>query len=169
VSSHQRSAALEFGAEAANSAADAQGMVFGHAVRETPEFLPAPLYYAHKILQTLSDARHSGAETVLGPDAKSQVTLRYEYGKPVEVTQIVLSHQHLVESLTSEDIADLVRPYVKAVLPEGWITPKTVWHVNPTGKFFIGGPDGDCGLTGRKTAVDTYGGAAPQGGGSVFR
>ena len=101
-----------------------------------------------------------------GPDAKSQVTVRYQNGKPVEATQIVVSHQHLVESLTSEEVADLVRPYVKAALPEGWITPKTVWHVNPTGKFFIGGPDGDCGLTGRKIIVDTYGGAAPHGGGA---
>jgi S-adenosylmethionine synthetase len=94
------------------------------------------------------------------------VTVRYQYGKPVEATQIVVSHQHLVESLTSEDVADLVRPYVVAALPEGWITPKTVWHVNPTGKFYIGGPDGDSGLTGRKIIVDTYGGAAPHGGGA---
>jgi S-adenosylmethionine synthetase len=143
-----------------------QGIMFGYACRETPEFMPAPLYYAHKILQTISQARHSGAEKTLGPDAKSQVTVRYQYGKPVEATQIVVSHQHLVESLTSEDVANLVRPYVTAALPEGWITAKTVWHINPTGKFHIGGPDGDCGLTGRKIIVDTYGGAAPHGGGA---
>ena len=92
--------------------------------------------------------------------------MRYQYGKPVEATQIVVSHQHLVESLTSEYVANLVRPYVTAVLPEGWITENTVWHINPTGKFHIGGPDGDCGLTGRKIIVDTYGGAAPHGGGA---
>jgi S-adenosylmethionine synthetase len=140
--------------------------MFGYACRETPELMPAPLYYAHEILRGISKARHSGTEKTLGPDAKSQVTVRYQNGKPVEATQIVVSHQHLVESLTSEDVADLIRPYVKAALPEGWITPKTVWHVNPTGKFFIGGPDGDCGLTGRKIIVDTYGGAAPHGGGA---
>jgi S-adenosylmethionine synthetase len=143
-----------------------QGIMFGYACRETPEFLPAPLYYAHKILHVISQARHSGAETTLGPDAKSQVTVRYQNGKPVEATQIVVSHQHLVESLSSEDVERLVRPYVTAALPEGWITKKTVWHINPTGKFFIGGPDGDCGLTGRKIIVDTYGGAAPHGGGA---
>ena len=102
----------------------------------------------------------------LGPDAKSQVTVRYQNGKPVEATQIVVSHQHLIEQLTSEEVAALVRPYVIAALPQSWITPKTVWHINPTGKFFIGGPDGDCGLTGRKIIVDTYGGAAPHGGGA---
>ena len=143
-----------------------QGIMFGYACRETPELMPAPLYYSHEDPDRISKARHSGAEKTLGPDAKSQVTVRYQNGKPVEATQIVVSHQHLVESLTSEEVADLVRPYVKAALPEGWITPKTVWHINPTGKFFIGGPDGDCGLTGRKIIVDTYGGAAPHGGGA---
>ena len=97
------------------------------------------------------------------------MTVRYQNGKPVEATQIVVSHQHLVESRTSEDVADLVRPYVKAALPEGWITPRTVWHVNPTGKFFIGGPDGDCGLTGRKIIVDTYGGSAASRRWRLFR
>ncbi len=140
--------------------------MFGYACRETPELMPAPIYYAHKILREISRARHAGREKVLGPDAKSQVTVRYEKGKPVEATQIVVSHQHLVESLTSEEVGELVRPYVKAALPEGWITDKTVWHINPTGKFFIGGPDGDCGLTGRKIIVDTYGGSAPHGGGA---
>jgi S-adenosylmethionine synthetase len=128
--------------------------------------MPAPIYYAHKILREISRARHLGGEKVLGPDAKSQVTVRYLNGKPVAATQIVVSHQHLVESLTSEEVGRLVRPYVEAALPEGWITDKTVWHINPTGKFFIGGPDGDCGLTGRKIMVDTYGGSAPHGGGA---
>ena len=166
---HAQSADIAQGVDAVGNkdeGAGDQGIMFGYACRETPEFMPAPLYYAHKILQTISQARHSGAEKTLGPDAKSQVTVRYQYGKPVEATQIVVSHQHLVESLTSEDVANLVRPYVTAALPEGWITEKTVWHINPTGKFHIGGPDGDCGLTGRKIIVDTYGGAAPHGGGA---
>jgi len=143
-----------------------QGIMFGHACRETPELMPAPLYYAHKILHSLSEARRSGKEKSLGPDAKSQVTLRYENGAPVEATQIVVSHQHVDESLTSDDVQRIIRPYVEKALPAGWITSKTIWHVNPTGKFFIGGPDGDCGLTGRKIIVDTYGGAAPHGGGA---
>ena len=166
---HAQSADIAQGVDAGGNkdeGAGDQGIMFGYACRETPELMPAPLYYAHEILRAISKARHSGAEKTLGPDAKSQVTVRYQNGKPVEATQIVVSHQHLVESLTSEDVADLVRPYVKAALPEGWITPKTVWHINPTGKFFIGGPDGDCGLTGRKIIVDTYGGAAPHGGGA---
>jgi S-adenosylmethionine synthetase len=166
---HAQSADIAQGVDAAGNkdeGAGDQGIMFGYACKETPELLPAPLYYAHKILHTISRARHSGAEKTLGPDAKSQVTVRYRNGKPVEATQIVVSHQHLVESLTSEDVADLVRPYVTAALPSGWITAKTVWHINPTGKFYIGGPDGDCGLTGRKIIVDTYGGAAPHGGGA---
>jgi S-adenosylmethionine synthetase len=140
--------------------------MFGYACNETPELMPAPLYYAHNILKLLSDARRSGAEKSLGPDAKSQVTVRYENGAPVEATQIVVSHQHTDASLSSEDVGRIVRPYVEKALPAGWITPNTVWHINPTGKFFIGGPDGDCGLTGRKIIVDTYGGAAPHGGGA---
>ena len=143
-----------------------QGIMFGYACNETPELMPAPIYYAHKILHVLSDARRSGKEKGLGPDAKSQVTVRYENGKPVGVTQIVVSHQHTIESMTSDDVTNIIRPYVTAALPAGWITPKTVWHINPTGKFYIGGPDGDCGLTGRKIIVDTYGGAAPHGGGA---
>src|SRR3984885_14824410 len=134
-----------------------QGIMFGYACRETPELMPAPLYYAHRILHSLSTARRSGVEKRLGPDAKSQVTVRYENGKPVEATQIVVSHQHVDEDLTSRDVE---------ALPQGWITDKTAWHVNPTGKFFIGGPDGDTGLTGRKIIVDTYGGSAPHGGGA---
>ena len=145
-----------------------QGIMFGYASRETPELLPAPIYYAHKILETLTTARkaNNGPAGKLGPDAKSQVTVRYEDGKPVGVTQIVLSTQHLDESLTSADVRKIVEPYIREALPEGWITKDTVWHVNPTGKFVVGGPDGDAGLTGRKIIVDTYGGAAPHGGGA---
>ena len=145
-----------------------QGIMFGYASRETPELLPAPIYYAHKILEVLTEARKSGVgpAAVLGPDAKSQVTVRYEDGKPVGVTQIVLSTQHLDESLTSADVRKIVEPYIREALPQGWITADTVWHVNPTGKFVVGGPDGDAGLTGRKIIVDTYGGAAPHGGGA---
>jgi len=143
-----------------------QGIMFGYACRDTPELMPAPLYYSHKILRLISEARHSGKEAVLGPDAKSQVTVRYENGKPAGVTQIVVSHQHLIESMTSAQVRELVEPYVRKALPSGWIGKDTVWHINPTGKFFIGGPDGDTGLTGRKIIVDTYGGAAPHGGGA---
>jgi S-adenosylmethionine synthetase len=166
---HAQSADIAQGVDATGNkdeGAGDQGIMFGYACRETPELMPAPLYYAHKILREISQSRHSGAERTLGPDAKSQVTVRYQNGKPVEATQIVVSHQHLVEQLTSEEVAALVRPYVIAALPQSWITPKTIWHINPTGKFFIGGPDGDCGLTGRKIIVDTYGGAAPHGGGA---
>ena len=143
-----------------------QGIMFGYACDETPELMPAPLYYSHKILKLLADARHSGKEKALGPDAKSQVSVAYKNGKPVAATQIVVSHQHVDESLSSADVLKLVKPYVKKALPKAWITKQTVWHVNPTGKFFIGGPDGDTGLTGRKIIVDTYGGAAPHGGGA---
>ena len=166
---HPQSVDIAQGVDAAGNkdeGAGDQGIMFGYACRETPELMPAPIQYAHKILRVLSEARHAGREKALGPDAKSQVTVRYENGKPVEATQIVVSHQHLDPKLTSEDVAHLIRPYVISALPEGWITPKTVWHVNPTGKFYIGGPDGDCGLTGRKIIVDTYGGAAPHGGGA---
>ncbi|NJM37775.1 MAG: methionine adenosyltransferase [Akkermansiaceae bacterium] len=143
-----------------------QGIMFGYACKDTPELMPAPLYYSHKILRLISEARHTGKEAVLGPDSKSQVTVRYENGKPASVTQIVVSHQHLVESMTSTQVRELVEPYVRKALPSGWINKDTVWHINPTGKFFIGGPDGDTGLTGRKIIVDTYGGAAPHGGGA---
>jgi len=140
--------------------------MFGYACRETPHLMPAPLYYSHKILKLLADARHAGKEPTLLPDAKSQVTLRYAGGKPVEATQIVLSTQHAHESQTSADIRKIVEPYIRQALPKEWINEKTVWHINPTGSFVIGGPDGDCGLTGRKIIVDTYGGAAPHGGGA---
>ena len=145
-----------------------QGIMFGYASRETPELLPAPIYYAHKILETLTLARKKGegAAAKLGPDAKSQVTVQYENGKPVGVTQIVLSTQHLDENLTSADVRKIVEPYIRQSLPDGWISKDTVWHINPTGKFVIGGPDGDTGLTGRKIIVDTYGGASPHGGGA---
>ena len=145
-----------------------QGIMFGYASRETPELLPAPIYYAHKILEALTIARKAGegAAVKLGPDAKSQVTVKYENGVPVGVTTIVVSTQHVDASLNSDDVRKIIEPYVRAALPEGWISKDTVWHVNPTGKFVVGGPDGDAGLTGRKIIVDTYGGAAPHGGGA---
>ena len=166
---HEQSVDIAQGVDAAGNkdeGAGDQGIMFGYAVRETPELMPAPLYYSHKILEELAKARHSGKEKGLGPDAKSQVTVRYADGKPVEATQIVLSHQHVDESLSPADIRKLAEPYIRAALPDGWITNATVWHVNPTGKFFIGGPDGDAGLTWRKIIVDTYGGTAPHGGGA---
>ena len=145
-----------------------QGIMFGYACRETPELMPAPLYYSHKIRHDLAIARKAGKGDVglLGPDSKSQVTVRYENGKPVGVTAIVVSHQHLVQDWSSAKVREVIEPYVRKALPEGWITNDTAWHINPTGAFYIGGPDGDCGLTGRKIIVDTYGGAAPHGGGA---
>ncbi|MFM2391088.1 MAG: hypothetical protein RLZZ437_2643 [Pseudomonadota bacterium] len=143
-----------------------QGIMFGYATLETPEYMPAPIHYAHAILRRLTEARKSGQEPALRPDAKSQLTLRYANGKPVEVTSIVLSTQHESKKQKSKDIRKIVEPYIREVLPDGWITKKTEWHVNPTGTFVIGGPDGDAGLTGRKIIVDTYGGAAPHGGGA---
>jgi len=143
-----------------------QGIMFGYACRETPMLMPAPLFYSHKILSLLAQARKSGKEKQLGPDAKSQVTVQYDNGKPVGATQIVLSTQHLDADLTSNDVRKIVEPYIRQALPQGWISDKTIWHVNPTGAFVVGGPDGDCGLTGRKIIVDTYGGAAPHGGGA---
>jgi S-adenosylmethionine synthetase len=166
---HAQSADIAQGVDSSGNkdeGAGDQGIMFGYACRETPELMPAPLYYSHKILRLISEARHAGKEKHLGPDAKSQVTVRYENGKPVGVTQIVVSHQHLVEDMTSAQIRAAVEPYVKAALPADWISKDTVWHINPTGKFYIGGPDGDTGLTGRKIIVDTYGGAAPHGGGA---
>jgi S-adenosylmethionine synthetase len=166
---HEQSADIAQGvdeAEGKDEGAGDQGIMFGYAVNETPELMPAPIFYAHKILRDLAEARHSGAEPALGPDAKSQLTLRYVDGKPVEVSSLVLSTQHLDENLSSDDIRQIVAPYIEKALPEGWLTDQTIWHVNPTGKFVIGGPDGDAGLTGRKIIVDTYGGAAPHGGGA---
>ena len=143
-----------------------QGIMFGYACRETLELMPAPILYSHKILRLLAEARKSGREPRLGPDAKSQVTLRYVNGVPVEAVQIVVSTQHVDESMTSHDVREVIEPYVRQALPADWLTRDTAWHVNPTGAFVIGGPDGDCGLTGRKIIVDTYGGAAPHGGGA---
>jgi S-adenosylmethionine synthetase len=166
---HAQSAHIAQGVDASGNkdeGAGDQGIMFGYACTETPALMPAPLFYSHKILKLLADARHSGKEKTLLPDAKSQVTLRYVNGKPVEATQIVLSTQHALESQTSADIRKIVEPYIRQALPGEWINEKTVWHINPTGSFVIGGPDGDCGLTGRKIIVDTYGGAAPHGGGA---
>jgi S-adenosylmethionine synthetase len=166
---HAQSADIAQGVDAAGNkdeGAGDQGIMFGYACRETPEFMPAPIYYAHRILKLLSEARRSGEAKVLGPDAKSQVTVEYRDGKPVRATSIVVSTQHLDDRMTSEDVRAVVEPYVMKALPAGWVNGHTEWHVNPTGKFVIGGPDGDCGLTGRKIIVDTYGGAAPHGGGA---
>ena len=168
---HPQSADIAVGVDATSNkdeGAGDQGIMFGYACRETPELMPAPIYYSHKILEVLARARKAkeGAAAKLGPDAKSQVTVRYENGKPVGVTQIVLSTQHLDPDLSSSQVRQIVEPYIRDTLPAEWVTSDTVWHVNPTGKFVIGGPDGDCGLTGRKIIVDTYGGAAPHGGGA---
>jgi len=168
---HAQSADIAQGVDAAGNkdeGAGDQGIMFGYACRETPELMPAPLYYSHKILEVLATERKSGKGEAakLGPDAKSQITIKYEHGKPVGVTQIVLSTQHLDENLSSLDVRGIVEPYIRKTLPENWVSDATVWHVNPTGKFVIGGPDGDTGLTGRKIIVDTYGGAAPHGGGA---
>ena len=161
---HEQSAHIAQGVD--KDGAGDQGIMFGYACRETPELMPAPIQYAHAILKRLAEARKSGAEPTLGPDAKSQLSLRYVDGKPVEVTSIVLSHQHNNKKQSSADIRAIVEPYIREILPEDWLTPATIWHVNPTGTFVIGGPDGDAGLTGRKIIVDTYGGAAPHGGGA---
>jgi S-adenosylmethionine synthetase len=166
---HEQSAHIAQGVDAAankDEGAGDQGIMFGYATNETPDLMPAPIQYAHAILRRLAEVRKSGEQSVLGPDAKSQLSVRYENGKPVGVTSLVLSTQHLDESLSSADIRAIVAPYIEDSLPEGWLTDETEWHVNPTGKFVIGGPDGDAGLTGRKIIVDTYGGAAPHGGGA---
>ena len=154
------------GGENKDEGAGDQGIMFGYATTETEALMPAPILYSHAILQRLAEVRKNGIEPALGPDAKSQLSLRYENGKPVEATSIVLSTQHLDEGLSSDDVRAIVEPYIREILPEGWINGGTEWHVNPTGKFVIGGPDGDAGLTGRKIIVDTYGGAAPHGGGA---
>lgn len=166
---HQQSAHIAQGVDASDNkdeGAGDQGIMFGYAVDETLELMPAPIHYAHAVLRRLAEARKTGAEPTLRPDAKSQISLRYEDGKPVEVTQIVLSTQHANEDQSSDDIRAIVEPYIREVLPDGWISDSTKWWVNPTGTFVIGGPDGDAGLTGRKIIVDTYGGAAPHGGGA---
>lgn len=143
-----------------------QGIMFGYACKGNEALMPAPIYYSHMILQKLAEKRHSGELSELGPDSKSQVSVVYRDGKPVHASSIVVSHQHMNENHTSSDIRAMIEPTVQDCLPDGWITDETVWHVNPTGAFVIGGPDGDAGLTGRKIIVDTYGGAAPHGGGA---
>ena len=166
---HEQSAHIAQGVDASadkDEGAGDQGIMFGYATNETEAFMPAPIQYAHAILRRLAEVRKNGTEPTLGPDAKSQLSVRYENGIPVGVTSIVLSTQHLDESMTSADVRAVVEPYIRDTLPDGWINADTAWHVNPTGKFVIGGPDGDAGLTGRKIIVDTYGGAAPHGGGA---
>jgi len=166
---HEQSAHIAMGVDAKDGkeeGAGDQGIMFGFATNETEALMPAPIQYAHAILKRLAEVRKDGTEPTLRPDAKSQISLRYVDGKPVEVTSIVLSTQHAHESQTSADIRAIVEPYILEVMPDGLITPKTQWWVNPTGTFVIGGPDGDAGLTGRKIIVDTYGGAAPHGGGA---
>ncbi|MEL6701289.1 MAG: methionine adenosyltransferase, partial [Pseudomonadota bacterium] len=165
---HEQSAHIAQGVtgEQGDEGAGDQGIMFGYACTETPELMPAPIHYSHAILRRLAEVRKDGTEPTLGPDAKSQLSVRYKNGAPVEVTSIVLSTQHMDETMTSADVRAVVEPYILEVLPEGWVTDATDWHVNPTGKFVIGGPDGDAGLTGRKIIVDTYGGAAPHGGGA---
>ncbi len=165
---HAQSADIAQGVDAAGNkdeGAGDQGIMFGYACRETEELMPAPIHYAHAMLRSLAEARHSGAEPDLGPDAKSQVTLQYVDGKPVRATTIVVSTQH-GEALSQDDVRAIVRPHVENVLPEGWMCDDDAFYVNPTGRFVIGGPDGDAGVTGRKIIVDTYGGAAPHGGGA---
>ena len=165
---HSQSTDIAQGVDAAGNkdeGAGDQGLMFGFACTETDVLMPAPIYYSHAILHSLAEARHSGAEPGLGPDAKSQVTLRYVNGRPVGATSVVVSTQH-AESLSQETVREIVRPHVVNVLPEGWMCEEDEFYVNPTGRFVIGGPDGDAGLTGRKIIVDTYGGAAPHGGGA---
>jgi S-adenosylmethionine synthetase len=166
---HEQSAHIAQGVNAADNkdeGAGDQGIMFGFATNETPELMPAPIHYAHAILRRLAEVRKDGTEPALGPDAKSQLSVRYADGKPVGISSLVLSTQHIDPDLTSDDIREMITPYIAQVLPDGWLTSGTEWHVNPTGKFVIGGPDGDAGLTGRKIIVDTYGGAAPHGGGA---
>ncbi|MEL7092931.1 MAG: methionine adenosyltransferase [Pseudomonadota bacterium] len=166
---HEQSAHIAQGVDAAgdkDEGAGDQGIMFGYATDETEALMPAPIQFAHAILRRLAEVRKDGTEPALGPDAKSQLSVNYRDGVPVGVSSLVLSTQHLDEALTSDDIRAIVAPYIEEVLPDGWLTDETEWHVNPTGKFVIGGPDGDAGLTGRKIIVDTYGGAAPHGGGA---
>lgn len=167
---HAQSAHIAQGVDSANDAsgegAGDQGIMFGYACRDTDALMPAPIHYSHQILKRLAEVRKNGTEPTLGPDAKSQVSVKYVGGKPVGVSSIVLSTQHTDEAMNSDDVRAVVEPYIRETLPDGWISADTAWHVNPTGKFVIGGPDGDAGLTGRKIIVDTYGGYAPHGGGA---
>jgi S-adenosylmethionine synthetase len=165
---HNQSADIAVGVDAAGNKSEGagdQGIMFGYACRETDALMPAPIHYAHAILRSLAEARHSGAEPGLGPDSKSQVTLLYVDGKPVRANSIVVSTQH-DEGLDQAQVREIVRPHVENVLPSGWMCPEDEFYVNPTGRFVIGGPDSDCGLTGRKIIVDTYGGSSPHGGGA---
>jgi len=165
---HEQSVDIAQGVDAKGNkdeGAGDQGIMFGYATNETDVLMPAPIYFSHKILRSMAEARHSGAEKIFGPDSKSQVTLAYENGQPVRATSVVVSTQH-IEDVSQEEIRETVRKYVESTLPEGWMCPEDEFYVNPTGKFVIGGPDGDAGLTGRKIIVDTYGGAAPHGGGA---
>jgi S-adenosylmethionine synthetase len=165
---HAQSSDIAQGVDAAGNkdeGAGDQGLMFGYACRETDVLMPAPIQYSHQILKSMADARHAGTDSGLGPDSKSQVTLQYEKGKPVRATSVVVSTQHDA-ALSQDDVREIVRPHVLKVLPDGWMCPEEKFYVNPTGRFVIGGPDGDCGLTGRKIIVDTYGGAAPHGGGA---
>ncbi len=165
---HAQSVDIAQGVDAAGNkdeGAGDQGIMFGYACRETENLMPAPIHFSHSILRSLAEARHSGSEPGLGPDSKSQVTLEYVDGKPVRATSVVVSTQHTGD-LDQDEVREIVRPHVVNVLPEGWMCPEEEFYVNPTGRFVIGGPDGDCGLTGRKIIVDTYGGAAPHGGGA---
>ena len=165
---HQQSVDIAQGVDAVGNkdeGAGDQGIMFGYACTETPVLMPAPIFYSHEILRSLAEARHAGANSGLGPDSKSQVTLQYEGGKPVKATSVVVSTQH-AEDLDQDQVREIVRPHVEKTLPDGWMCPEEEFYVNPSGRFVIGGPDGDCGLTGRKIIVDTYGGAAPHGGGA---
>jgi S-adenosylmethionine synthetase len=165
---HEQSSDIAMGVDALGNkdeGAGDQGIMFGYACRETDALMPAPIHFSHNILKSLAEARHSGAAPELGPDSKSQVSLEYQDGKPVRATKIVVSTQHL-EHVDQEAVRELVRPHVVNVLPEGWMCAEEDFYVNPTGRFVIGGPDSDCGLTGRKIIVDTYGGASPHGGGA---
>jgi S-adenosylmethionine synthetase len=165
---HEQSSDIAQGVDAADNkdeGAGDQGIMFGFAVNETPELMPAPILYAHRILRLMAEARHAGEASELGPDAKSQVTVEYRGGRPARAHTIVVSTQH-ADGLESGDVRKIVEPYVLKAMPEGFVDRDTIWHVNPTGRFVIGGPDGDAGLTGRKIIVDTYGGAAPHGGGA---
>ena len=161
---HQQSPDIAQGVD--RDGAGDQGIMFGYAVDETPELMPAPLQYSQAILKRLSIARRNELKGILGPDSKSQLTIRYKDGRPSSIKSIVVSTQHFDEKLSSKEVRDIISPYINEVIPSDWLVPETVWHVNPTGKFVIGGPDGDAGLTGRKIIVDTYGGAAPHGGGA---
>ncbi len=165
---HEQSADIAQGVDSAGEkdlGAGDQGIMFGYACNETDELMPAPIQFSHRILRKMAEDRHSGKSAEFGPDAKSQVTLRYVDGKPVGATSVVVSTQH-ADGLSQADVRSLVLPYVEAVLPEGWMPSEDEIYINPTGRFVIGGPDGDAGLTGRKIIVDTYGGAAPHGGGA---